>query len=302
VLRLVRGGADLADMNIQSILRPVHFVPPTVKVDELFLFFQEHRTRSAIVLGEFGEVIGIVTMKDVLAFIFGELTANVPGSEEYARTEEGHIVPGWMRLLDFYSLTNIDIEDPVMTTIGGLVFRLFGRLPQVDEAIDYAGYHFKVLGINGLRISRVEVSKQAEAHTVLELEVDPELAAERRLAQALSDAEDEGRLKEDKAEQSAAKRKRKQEAAERRQAQASPSAGEDGPQKADKAEQSEAKRKRKRKRKQMAKVQAGAASEVVAQEGSAESELEPAQGSALDTADQTPKSAKRKGSGEGEKV
>lgn len=216
VLRLVRGGADLADMSIQSILRPVHFVPPTVKVDELFLFFQEHRTRSAIVLGEFGEVIGIVTMKDVLAFIFGELTANVRGSEEYERTENGHIVPGWMRLLDFYSLTNIDIEDPVMTTIGGLVFRLFGRLPHVDEAVDYAGYHFRVLGINGLRISRVEVSK-TEVPT---LDVDPELVAEQRLMQALSDAEEEGRLKEDEAARARAKRKRKQKRKQQAKAKA----------------------------------------------------------------------------------
>ncbi len=161
VLRLVRGGADLEALGVDAILRPAHFVPPTVKVDELFHFFQKRATRSAIVLGEFGELVGIVTMKDVLAFIFGELTATIRGSEEYERTDHGHIVPGWMRLLDFYSLTNIDIEDPVMTTVGGLAFRLFGRLPQVGEAVDYEGYHFHVLGIDGLRISRLEVSKVA---------------------------------------------------------------------------------------------------------------------------------------------
>lgn len=162
VLRLVRGGADLEELALTSILRPAHFVPPTVKVDELFHFFQKRATRSAVVLGEFGEVVGIVTMKDVLAFIFGELTTNIRGSEEYERTDQGHVVPGWMRLLDFYSLTNIDIEDPVMTTVGGLAFRLFGRLPQVGEAVNYEGYHFHVLGIDGLRISRLEVSKIAE--------------------------------------------------------------------------------------------------------------------------------------------
>ena len=169
VLRLVRGGADLEELTIQSILRPAHFVPPTVKVDELFNLFQEQATRSAIVLGEFGEVIGIVTMKDVLAFIFGELTTNIRGSEEYERTEHGHVVPGWMRLLDFYGLTNIDIDDPVMTTVGGLVFRLFGRLPQAGEAVDYEGYHFHVLGIDGLRISRIEVSKVALSASEAEL-------------------------------------------------------------------------------------------------------------------------------------
>ena len=53
VLRLVRGGADPEELTIQDILRPAHFVPPTVKVDELFNLFQEQVTRSAIVPGEF---------------------------------------------------------------------------------------------------------------------------------------------------------------------------------------------------------------------------------------------------------
>jgi CBS domain containing-hemolysin-like protein len=162
VLRLVRGGADLEEMSVASILQTAHYVPPTVKVDELFQFFQKQGIRCAIVLGEFGEVLGIVTMADVLAFIFGELTTHVRGSEEYERTDHSHIAPGWMRLLDFYTLSNIDIDDPVMTTVGGLVFRLFGRLPKVGEAVDYEGYHFRVLGLDGLRINRVEVSKLAK--------------------------------------------------------------------------------------------------------------------------------------------
>ncbi len=163
VLRLVRGGADLDDLSLESILRPANFLPPTVKVDELFNFFQEHKTRACIVLGEFGEVLGIVTMKDVLSFIFGELTTQLHGSDEYERTPEGDIVPGWMRLLDLYTFTNIDLDDPTMTTIGGLVFRLFGRLPQVGECVDFEGYRFEVLGIDGLRISRLLIARSSAA-------------------------------------------------------------------------------------------------------------------------------------------
>lgn len=213
VLRLVRGGADLDDLSVQSILRPAHFVPPTLKVDELFQFFQRHATRSSIVLGEFGEVLGIVTMKDVLAFIFGELTTAVRGSEEYERTDHGHIAPGWMRLLDFYSLTNIDIDDPVMTTLGGLVFRLFGRLPQVGEAVDYEGYHFHVLGIDGLRISRVQVSKVAvpapEADAVLD-EVEVASLPVSPAPEAADDAGDKVALSAE--ERAKRKRKRKKRA------------------------------------------------------------------------------------------
>ena len=49
-----------------------------------------------------------------------------------------------------------------MTTVGGLVFRLFGRLPRVGESVDYEGYRFVVLEVDGLRISRLRVSETAD--------------------------------------------------------------------------------------------------------------------------------------------
>lgn len=164
VLRLVSGGADLERLDLESLLRPVHYVPPTIKVDEMFNYFQTHQTRACIVLGEFGEVLGLVTMNDVLTFLFGELTTEVRGMGEYQEDETGHIVSGDMRLLDFYSLTNIDIDDPVMTTVGGLALRLFGRLPEVGESVDHEGYRFVVLERDGLRIGRLHVSQGADTH------------------------------------------------------------------------------------------------------------------------------------------
>jgi CBS domain containing-hemolysin-like protein len=159
VLRLVRGGADLDRIKVQDVLRPAHFVAPTIKVDEMFDFFQSQNTRAVIVLGEFGEVLGIVTIKDVLKFIFGEITSPMRSIEDYERDEVGYIVPGDMRLLDFYNLTNIDIEDPVMTTIGGVIFRLFGHLPKVGEHVTNEAYRFTVLEVERLRIRRLRVSK-----------------------------------------------------------------------------------------------------------------------------------------------
>jgi hypothetical protein len=68
-----------------------------------------------------------------------------------------------MRLLDFHDLTNIDIDDPVMTTIGGVVFRLFGRLPAEGDKVEYGGYEFRVLEMDGLRVSRLRVAKAGHA-------------------------------------------------------------------------------------------------------------------------------------------
>jgi len=126
----------------------------------MFDYFQRHNTRVAIILGEYGEVLGIVTMKDVLKFIFGEISGKMAGQEHYKEEDENsYIVPGDMRLADFYNLTNFDIEDPVMTTIGGVAFRLFDRLPKIGDRVVSEGYEFVAREIKGLRISRLQVRK-----------------------------------------------------------------------------------------------------------------------------------------------
>lgn len=169
ILRLVRGGGDLSKVTLDMILKPVHFVPPTKKVDEMFDYFQAHKTRVAIILGEYGEVLGIVTMKDVLTFIFGEISGAMEGQEYYKEEDENsYIVPGDMRLSDFYNLTNFDIEDPVMCTIGGVAFRLFDRLPAPGDRVSNEGYEFVASEVKGLRISKVLVRKLSEGRDSIE--------------------------------------------------------------------------------------------------------------------------------------
>lgn len=160
ILKLVRGGGELSMVTLDMILKQAHYVPPTKKVDEMFDYFQAHNTRVAIILGEYGEVSGIVTMKDVLKFIFGEISGKMEGQEHYKEDDDNsYIVPGDMRLADFYNLTNFDIEDTVMATIGGVAFRLFDRLPEPGDQITSEGFRFIVKQRSGLRISQLQVQK-----------------------------------------------------------------------------------------------------------------------------------------------
>lgn len=173
ILKLVRGGGDLSSVTLDMILKPAHFVPPTKKVDEMFDYFQNHNTRVAIILGEYGEVFGIVTMKDVLTFIFGEISGKMEGQEYYKEDDENsYVVPGEMRLADFYNLTNFDIEDPVMSTIGGVAFRLFDRLPEPGDEITHDGYRFVVKQRSGLRISQLQVQKVSSSEPSVSEEED----------------------------------------------------------------------------------------------------------------------------------
>lgn len=160
ILKLFRGGGEMDKVTLDMIMKPADFVPPTKKIDEMFDYFQAHNTRIAIILGEYGEVLGLITMKDVLKFIFGEISGTMEGMEYYREDDDNsYIVPGDMRLTDFYNLSNFDIDDPVMTTIGGVAFRLFDRLPAIDDFIEYEGYKFIIKEVKGLRISKVLVRK-----------------------------------------------------------------------------------------------------------------------------------------------
>lgn len=159
VVRLIHKGTDLSTVKVEDILRPAHFVPPTKKVDEMFDYFQRHNTRAAIIVGEYGGVVGMLTMKDVLTSIFGEISGTVKGHEFYQEEDDNtYILPGDMRLVDVNNLTNFSLEDPMMTTIGGVAFRLYDRLPGVGESVIHEGLKFTVLSMDGLRIKTLQVS------------------------------------------------------------------------------------------------------------------------------------------------
>lgn len=160
VLPLVLDKPDLANLRIEDLLHPLVVAPPTKRVDEMFDFFQTHRTRAALVIDEFGGVEGIITMRDVLIFIFGHLSGEAKGQAMYLERDENlYEVPGDMKLTDFNDLTNFGIWDPRMTTIAGVAFRHLDRLPQQGDQVRVEDCEIQVLELDGHRIARVRVSR-----------------------------------------------------------------------------------------------------------------------------------------------
>jgi CBS domain containing-hemolysin-like protein len=159
ILPLVLDKVDLAALKPSDILsRPV-IVPLTKKVDEMFDFFKTTNARAALVMNEFGGVEGLVTMRDVLTFIFGHLSGEIEGQALYEERDENvYEVPGEMKLVDFNNLTNFGIEDPRMTTIGGVLFRHLDRLPQAGDEVKVEDYWMTVLEVEHQRITRVRVA------------------------------------------------------------------------------------------------------------------------------------------------
>ena len=160
VLPLMLDKPDLSNLSIEGLLRPLVVAPPTKRVDEMFDFFQAHRTRAALVIDEFGGVEGIITMRDVLTFIFGHLSGEAKGQAMYLERDENlYEVPGDMKLTDFNDLTNFGIWDPRMTTIAGVAFRHLDRLPKEGDRVRVEDCEMQVLEMDGHRIARVRVSR-----------------------------------------------------------------------------------------------------------------------------------------------
>lgn len=182
VLQQLRSADDVSQIQLSDIVKPAHFVPPTKKVDEMLQYFQRFNTRAAVVIGEYGEVLGIIAIKDVLSFLFGEISGKMRDQEYYQQEDnDSFTVPGYMRLTDLHTLTNFDIDDPLMNTIGGVTLTLFGRLPRVGEKIFYLDYEITVKEVTGTRITKVRVSRGSTAsdtETTPEASLDIESTAD----------------------------------------------------------------------------------------------------------------------------
>lgn len=177
VLRAVLSEQDLNALSLEDIMRPPVVAPLTKKVDEMFDFFQANNARAAVVLNEFGGVEGMVTLRDVLTFIFGHTSGLAEGQEQYQERDENlYEVAGDMKLTDFNNLTNFGIEDPRMTTIGGVAFRHLDRLPQEGDAVNVEGVIITVLEMKEHRISRVRVAR-GQAENAVEVTVPPSAEA-----------------------------------------------------------------------------------------------------------------------------
>ena len=160
IMQRVLDDTDFEGLGVDDFLHPPVIVPPTRKVDEMFDFFRDHQVQAAAVLNEFGGIDGLVTLKSVLSFAFGQVTPETAPQQVYEQLAENVFeVAGDMKLNDFEDLTNFGITDPRMTSIGGVMLRALDRLPKIGDVVTVEGVELQVLEMQGLRISRLRASK-----------------------------------------------------------------------------------------------------------------------------------------------
>ena len=111
-------------------------------------------------LSEFGGVEGMVTLRMVLDVMFRPVSGVAMSPDLYAGPETGwYDVPGDMKITDFNLLTNFNVTDPRMTTVGGLVYRHLDRLPTAGDTVSVEGISFAVLEMDEHRIARVRTGR-----------------------------------------------------------------------------------------------------------------------------------------------
>jgi len=147
-------------MTIRDLLRPPYFVPESKKIDELLQEFRRQKSQLAIVVDEYGGTSGLVTVEDVLEEIVGEIEDEYDTEErvdEVVESDSGALIDARMTLDDFNQAFAAELPLDENDTVGGFVFSLFGRPPEVGERVTHADLEFHVEELDGLRLRRLRI-------------------------------------------------------------------------------------------------------------------------------------------------
>lgn len=147
-----------APASLEELLHPATFVPEGKKIDDLLRELQTRRVHMAVVVDEYGGTAGIVTLEDILEELVGEIQDEYDRESELCVTlaDGALLVDGRLDADDFNDLTGsfIDTEGRV-ETIGGLVARELGRVPEGGEAVRIGPWTFHVESVESKRVTRV---------------------------------------------------------------------------------------------------------------------------------------------------
>jgi CBS domain containing-hemolysin-like protein len=152
--------------DIRKIMRPIVAVPETLDVADLLNRMQQGGHQMVVVIDEYGGTAGIVTLEDIVEEIVGEVrdefepaTAN---AGDIVVTPEGTMVNGLASIDDVNEALGLDIESD-SDTIGGFVFEMLGRKPELGDQINYNGFILQVEALDGLRIAGVKIIQKPTA-------------------------------------------------------------------------------------------------------------------------------------------
>jgi CBS domain containing-hemolysin-like protein len=158
--RLMREGAHA---SIEPIVHDAPIVPESKALDDLLAELQRERTSMAAVVDEYGRVVGIVTVEDIVEEVVGEIADETdPAAGEVRKLANGDwFVRGHVPVTDLsdYGL-DLPVDSDAYNSVGGLVFAQLGRLPRRGDTITADGYSIRVESVSENRIEAVRIRER----------------------------------------------------------------------------------------------------------------------------------------------
>jgi CBS domain containing-hemolysin-like protein len=151
--------------ELRRLMRDVLIVPETKPASELLLEFRAQRTGLAAIVDEFGSILGMVTMEDILEQMIGEIHDEFDVIERPLVLADGSMIfDASLTVRDLETIYHISIpDDSQYETIGGFVLSRLGFMPRGGETFEENGYRFTVMEMDRRRISRIRVKSLAAA-------------------------------------------------------------------------------------------------------------------------------------------
>ncbi len=163
LLPLAMGVPDAgATARWQDVVRPASYVPETKTLDSQLRDFQRGPAHLAIVVDEFGGTSGLITLEDILEEIVGEIRDEHDAGAPPAIRQEGdrYWVDGRVTLDDLSHALGRSFEHPEVSTVGGLIYSVLGRVPRAGDELTLDGYRIVVERVDQRRVTRVLFQRQ----------------------------------------------------------------------------------------------------------------------------------------------
>ena len=155
------------ELNLRILLRPTVFVPESKRLNELLRDFRSNRNHLAIVIDEFGQTAGLITIEDVLEEIVGEIEDEFDDRDQesgvYTLADGTHRVAGDCSIAAVNEAFASQLPDTEFETIGGLVAHELGRVPRRGESVELGGLRFSVMLARGGAVRWFRASRVAAA-------------------------------------------------------------------------------------------------------------------------------------------
>ena len=153
-------GNDIARLDVEKIARPPWFVPDVTLLTDQLKAFRRRKQHFALVVDEYGEVMGLVTLEDILEEIVGDITDEHDKAFTGARRHpDGSVsVEGSVAIRDLNRAMGWDLPDEEATTIAGLVIHEARIIPEPGQAFLFHGFRFQVMRKQRNRVTLLRVA------------------------------------------------------------------------------------------------------------------------------------------------